>query len=54
LHRAPLVYPVLVVDVLEECQCGPLGAVLDHRGLVLPDIITGDIVPLPDKFAFDT
>jgi hypothetical protein len=53
LHRAPLVYPVLVVDVLEECQCGTLEVVLDYPRLVLPDIITRDIVPLPDKFAFN-
>ena len=31
LHRAPLVYPVLVVDVLEECQRGPPIVVLNHR-----------------------
>ncbi len=42
LHRAPVVYLVLVVDVLEECQCGPLGAVLNHRAPVLPDIIIAE------------
>jgi len=53
LHRASLIYPVLVVDMLKEYQCGTLGAVLDHPGLVLPNIITRDIVPLPNKFAFN-
>ena len=38
LHRPPFVHAVLVVDVAEECQCGPSRAVSYHRTPIPPQL----------------
>ena len=40
VERAPLLYPIHLADVKEECHRSPLGTVPDHRAPVLTHMST--------------